>query len=70
MPLQIKPSPERTELTDLLRKSKEWLDNATVEQKVAMKRAQRKSWIIGEMMLEHPDMTRERAEELYESLGL
>lgn len=70
MPLQIKPSPERTELTDLLRKSKEWLDNATVEQKAAMKRAQRKSWIIGEMMLEHPDMTRERAEELYESLGL
>lgn len=30
--------------------------------------AQRRSWVIGEMLLEHPDMTREYAEQLYESL--
>jgi hypothetical protein len=27
--------------------------------------AQRKSWVIGEMMLEHPEMTREEAERIY-----
>lgn len=70
MALPMKPLPENPELIELLRKSKEWWDSATVEQKAAMKRAQRKSWVIGEMMLEHPEMTRERAEELYESLGL
>ena len=28
--------------------------------------AQRKSWVIGELMLERPKMTREEAERLYE----
>lgn len=27
--------------------------------------AQRKSWVIGNMMLAHPEMTRERAEAVY-----
>jgi hypothetical protein len=27
--------------------------------------AQRKSWVIGETMLAHPEMTREQAEQLY-----
>lgn len=26
------------------------------------KRAQRRSWVVGELMLEHPEMTREEAE--------
>ena len=26
------------------------------------KRAQRRSWVVGEMLIEHPDMTREEAE--------
>jgi hypothetical protein len=30
--------------------------------------AQRRSWVIGEMMLEHPEMSRERAIEIYESV--
>lgn len=29
------------------------------------KDAQRKSWVIGEMMLGHPEMTREQAEAIY-----
>lgn len=29
---------------------------------------QRKSWVIGEMMLEHPEMTREHAERIYDSI--
>lgn len=31
----------------------------------AEKAAQRKSWVIGEFMLQHPDVTREYAEEIY-----
>ena len=31
--------------------------------------AQRKSWVIGEMMLEHPEMTREEAEAIWEKVG-
>ena len=29
---------------------------------------QRKSWVIGEMMLEHPNMTREEAERVYDEV--
>lgn len=32
--------------------------------------AQRKSWVIGEMMIENPNMTREEAEKLYNSPGI
>ncbi len=32
------------------------------------RRHQRRSWVIGEMMLEHPDMTREQAEKLADSV--
>jgi hypothetical protein len=30
--------------------------------------AQRKSWVIGEMMLEHESMTRLEAEEIYDNI--
>ena len=30
--------------------------------------AQRKSWVIGEMMLEHIEMTRDEAEQLYQKV--
>lgn len=30
--------------------------------------AQRKSWVIGEMMLSHPEMSRERAEAIYDEV--
>ena len=32
----------------------------------AIRRAQSKSWVVGEMLLEHPEMTREQAEQLYD----
>lgn len=35
------------------------------EQKAEHRRVQRKSWVIGELMLEHLDMTREEAERIY-----
>lgn len=28
--------------------------------------AQRRSWVVGELMLEHPEMRRKRAEQLYD----
>jgi hypothetical protein len=31
--------------------------------------AQRKSWVIGEMMLARPDMTREEAERIYSEVS-
>lgn len=33
---------------------------------ISHREAQRKSWVIGETMLEHPEMTREQAELLYD----
>ena len=30
--------------------------------------AQRRSWVIGEMMLAYPDMTREEAERIFDSV--
>jgi hypothetical protein len=66
MTLPMKPLPDRPELTELLRKSKEIVDAMTPEQRREMHIAQRKSWVIGEMMLEHLEMTREEAEAIYE----
>lgn len=66
MALPMKPLPERPDLAELVRKSKEWFDSLTPEQQKEHRRAQRKSWVVGEMMLEHPEMTREEAERIYE----
>jgi hypothetical protein len=38
----------------------------TPEGKRKHDRLQRRSWVIGETMLEHPEMTREQAELLYD----
>ena len=34
-----------------------------------MREAQRKSWVIGEMMLEHPEMSRAEAEQLWDRVA-
>ena len=52
----IPMSPELTRLLHLARNH-----NMSPEEQ----EAQRQSWVIGEMMLEHPEMTRERALALY-----
>ena len=38
----------------------------TLEQQQKLHDMQRRSWGIGELMLEHPDMTREQAEDIYD----
>lgn len=40
------------------------------EQRRKHDEAQQKSWVIGEMMLAHPNMTRVEAEKLYEQVVL
>ena len=54
-----KPIATDPELLALLEKAK---DHVMTK---AEKDAQRKSWVIGEFMLEHPDATREYAEAVY-----
>lgn len=56
------------ELQALVDKACAWFDRLTPEQKREHCRAQRKSWVIGEMMLQHPEMSREHAEKLYEEV--
>ena len=55
----------RTDLMELLKRAQEKFDALSPEEQRAHRKAQRKSWVIGEMMLEHPEMTREQAEKLY-----
>lgn len=58
----LHPSPERPELDALLEKCK----NIPITKE--MLRAQQESWVIGEMMIEHPEMTREQAKAIYDSV--
>lgn len=53
-----KPNPE---LMALLERAKT-LPPMTKEER----RAQRRSWVVGEMMLAHPEMLREEAERLFD----
>lgn len=45
-------------------------DALTPEQKQAHFQVQRKSWCIGNMLLDHPEMTREYAEKIWDEVGL
>lgn len=56
------PCPERPGLQALIEKAKKFWDSLSDEQKREHLRAQRRSWVIGEMLLEHPEMTRENVE--------
>lgn len=41
-------------------------NSMTPQQKREMHEAQRRSWVIGNMMLDHPDMSREYVENIYD----
>lgn len=57
------------ELEKLIKEAQAKFDALTPEQQREHRRAQRKSWVVGETMLSHPDMSREDAEKLYDSLN-
>jgi hypothetical protein len=68
--MRSKPCEPRPGLDALLKAAKAKVDAMSPAEKGEMLRAQRKSWVVGEMMLEHPEMTRDHAERLYaEVLG-
>jgi hypothetical protein len=66
--MQSKPLPRRPDLEALLEGSLAHFKAMSPEERRAMIARQRQSWVIGEMMLDHPEMTHERAEEIYESV--
>ena len=57
-------------LDRLIKESCAKFDALTPEQKREHRRAQRKSWVIGNMLLDHPEMTREYAEKIWDEVGL
>jgi len=58
--MQLSPSKPNPELDALIERAKNHVMTK------AERDAQRKSWVIGETMLAHPEMTREEAERLYQ----
>jgi hypothetical protein len=66
--MRMMPIKDRPELTEAIKRAVEWFDNLPPDKKREHLAAQRKSWVIGEMMLEHPKMTREEAERIYEEI--
>lgn len=62
------PCPERPGLQTLLDKAKIWWDQASENERTEMLRAQRRSWVVGEMLLAHPEMTRAEVEKLVDSI--
>ena len=61
-----KPIPLDPELAALLEQAKAKVNAMSPDEKREMMRAQRRSWVIGEMMLEHPELSREYVERLYD----
>lgn len=65
-------TPEQKKRHDELLKSiataKARYEAMTPEQQREERRAQRKSWVIGNMMLDNTDMTREHAEAIFDKI--
>ena len=61
-----KPLKDRPDLTAALARAKEPVASMTPEERRLMHATQRKSWVIGELMLEHPEMTRDEAVAIYD----
>lgn len=57
-------------IEQLVKEAVERFNALPMEKQNEMRRAQRKSWVIGNMLLDHPEMTREHAEAIYDRLGM
>ena len=67
----IKPEEwKMRDLQELVKRAVERFDAMPVDQQREHRRAQRKSWVVGETMLSHPEMSREEAERLYDQVIL
>lgn len=63
------PHIERPELDRLVKEAVARFDALSPQQQRKHRRAQRKSWVVGETMMSHPEMTRQQAEELYDDVN-
>jgi len=61
-------STPRPDLDQLVKEAVDRFNALSSEQQKEMYRAQRKSWVVGEMILEHLEMSREEAEALYDKV--
>lgn len=59
-----------SEVADLLKRAVLAFASLPDEQKRAHMAAQRKSWVIREIMTEHPELTRSQAERIYHQVVL
>jgi hypothetical protein len=59
-----------TDIADLLKRAVLAFAELSDEEKRAHMAAQRKAWVIGEIMSEHPEMTRSEAERIYHQVVL
>lgn len=62
------PCPERPDLDRLVKEAIARFAALSPDQQREHRRTHRISWVVGEMMLQHPDMTREQVAELYDGL--
>ena len=62
----VRPMTGNPELNAAIERAVAAYNSMTPQQKREMHETQRRSWVIGEMMLEHPDMSREYAEMIYD----
>lgn len=69
MALPCKPLPARPDLDQLVKDSIAKFDALSPDEQRAHRRAQRESWVVGETMLAHPEMSREEAKRLYDSVN-
>ena len=65
----IREMKDRPDLIESLRRAAALFNAMTPEQKLEHRRAQAKSWVVGEMMIEHPEMTRADAERIYDEVA-
>lgn len=65
-----KPAPPRPDLDRLVRESVARFEALPPDKQAQLREAQRRSWVIGNMLLDHPEMTRERAAAIYDRLDL
>lgn len=61
---------ERPELDALVKASIEAFNALLPAEQAAHRREQRRSWVRGEMMLEHPEMTADYVNAIMDKLGL
>lgn len=64
-----KPAPGRLDINEAIMQSAAAFKALTHEQQREIHAIQRKSWVLGELMLNHPNMSREEAEAIYERAG-